>query len=200
MTDKRRELRPEHDPVPAAAAEWEEEARTSAPEDATEDRPPAGAGPPGVPEGDAEASAVVADRDGPERRPEDDPVHAEAADWEEAGLPAQEDATEDHPLPGAGPTAMSEDGAGGTEREAGEPHEVALSRERPDAGAGEDPQGLVEPEHTGEPGTADPTARLVEPDEGVRPDTEKDVVAEERSEDRGALSAEEDAVRIRRER
>ena len=65
-----------------------------------------------------------------------DPVNPDARDWEEAGLPAQEDATEDQPLPDPDreqPTQMDEVGSTGTEREAGEPLDQALARGEPDA-------------------------------------------------------------------
>lgn len=135
----------------------------------------------------------------PERRPGDDPVHYSGADWEEAGLPAQEDDTQDMPLPSEDPVAMGEHGSRGTEREAGEPHGEALARERPDIGAGADARVVAEPEHTGEPGTPDPAARLVEADEGVRTDTEPELLAEDAPADRGGLTAEEEAVRVRPE-
>lgn len=72
--------------------------------------------------------------DNTSRRPESDPVNYEAENWAAAGLPEQEDATEDTVLPGQEPVPLGEEGVGGTEREAGEPHDAALARERPDVG------------------------------------------------------------------
>lgn len=69
----------------------------------------------------------------------EDPINAEAVDWDADGLPEQEDATEDQVLPAEEPTAMGEFGSTGTEKEAGEPLDDALAREEPDVpGAGED--------------------------------------------------------------
>ncbi|WP_067965278.1 hypothetical protein [Nocardiopsis trehalosi] len=62
----------------------------------------------------------------------EDPINADAHDWDEAGLPEQEDATEDQPLPADHPIAMGEFGSTGTDKEAGEPLDDALARERPD--------------------------------------------------------------------
>ncbi|QVQ50168.1 hypothetical protein J4H86_14500 [Spiractinospora alimapuensis] len=77
------------------------------------------------------------------RRPASDPVHHEAEDWAAAGLPEQEDTTEDTVLPGQEPVPLGEEGAGGTEREAGESHDAALARERPDVGGDASP-GVIE--------------------------------------------------------
>lgn len=137
----------------------------------------------------------------PERRPEDDPVHHTADDWEEAGLPAQEDTTEDMILPAEQPVAMGEEGTTGTDKEAGEPHDLAFSRERPDFGERPDASSgeVYQPEHAGEAGTPDPTSRLVSEDEGARTDTEKDLVADDVNADRGGFSAEEQAVHLQPE-
>ncbi|MDA8370523.1 MAG: hypothetical protein M0026_11755 [Nocardiopsaceae bacterium] len=63
-----------------------------------------------------------------------DPINADASDWEEAGRPSQEDSTEDQIVPAdrEWPLAMDEFGTTGTEKEAGEPLDVALSRDRLD--------------------------------------------------------------------
>ncbi|MBV2363629.1 DUF5709 domain-containing protein [Streptomonospora nanhaiensis] len=131
----------------------------------------------------------------PEEHPAD-PINEDAADWEEAGLPAQEDSTEDLILPAEEPVAMDEVGSTGTEKEAGEPLDEALARDEPDVpgalgstaqpadqlpnrGPEEDPEGV----------------RLVESDEGVREDSEDTMVAREAGVDRAAYSAEEAAVR-----
>ncbi|MDA0566092.1 DUF5709 domain-containing protein [Streptomonospora sp. S1-112] len=130
----------------------------------------------------------------PEEHPAD-PINDDAADWEEAGLPAQEDTTEDQILPAEEPVAMDEVGSTGTDKEAGEPLDEALARDEPDVpgalgstaqpadqlptrGPEEDPEGV----------------RLVESDEGLREDAEDTMVAREAGVDRGAYSAEEAAV------
>ncbi|GAB3212460.1 DUF5709 domain-containing protein [Marinactinospora thermotolerans] len=124
----------------------------------------------------------------PDQRTE--PINNTAADWENDALPAQEDSTEDLILPNERPQAMDEFGTTGTEKEAGEPLDVALSREEPDFGETRpDPEGDID---------ADPAAeRLVAEDEGVREDDEDELVAGDAGFDRGAYSAEEQAVRER---
>ncbi|GAA1781585.1 MULTISPECIES: DUF5709 domain-containing protein [Streptomonospora] len=142
-----------------------------------------------------------------ENRPEEnehpaDPVNETAADWEEAGLPAQEDTTEDQPLPGRVPTAIDESGSTGTEKESGvpfeesgEPLDEALAREQPDV-----PGALGSTARTADefppPGPEQETGgvRVVESDEGVREDSEDTMVARDAGADRRAYSAEESAV------
>ncbi|QBI55244.1 DUF5709 domain-containing protein [Streptomonospora litoralis] len=132
----------------------------------------------------------------------DDPVNETAADWEEAGLPAQEDTTEDQPLPGRVPTAIDESGSTGTEKESGEPLEEsgeplddALAREQPDV-----PGALGSTARTADefppPGPEQETGgvRVVESDEGVREDAEDTMIARDAGVDRQAFSAEESAV------
>ncbi|WP_046469080.1 DUF5709 domain-containing protein [Allosalinactinospora lopnorensis] len=130
----------------------------------------------------------------------EDPINDEAVDWEEAGLPAQEDSTEDQPLPSDRPSAMGEHGSGGTEKEAGESLDTALSRNRPDT---PEATGSAAPTGTGRHGPpADEQVagtRLVEEDEGIREDEEKALTAEDVGEDRGAYSPEEQAVRTEEE-
>lgn len=124
----------------------------------------------------------------------EDPIHALDSDFEDAGQPALADTTEDTVLPGDRPVAMDEFGTTGTDKEAGEPLDVALSREEPDVW-----------EREGEPvaeGTAEasPSAgRLVAEDEGMRPDREAEATADDVGVDRGGLSPEERAVREREE-
>ncbi|RCV50652.1 DUF5709 domain-containing protein [Marinitenerispora sediminis] len=110
-----------------------------------------------------------------------DPVNQDAADWEDAGLPAQEDSTEDVALPADEPVAMDEFGTTGTEREAGEPLDVALSREEPDVGQ----RPRDEESHA---------PRLVAEDEGIRPDEDETMVARDAGYDQGAYSPEEQAI------
>lgn len=132
----------------------------------------------------------------------EDPVNETAADWEEAGLPAQEDSTEDQALPGRVPTAMGEFGSTGTEKESGEPYEEAgepldqaLAREEPDL-----PGALGSTARTADefppPGPEQETGgvRVVETDEGIRRDEEGTMIARDPGADRQAYSAEESAV------
>ncbi|TQN32274.1 hypothetical protein FHX37_2224 [Haloactinospora alba] len=138
-----------------------------------------------------------------ERNPDGhgDPVNEEAADWEEAGLPAQEDSTEDQTLPGDRPSAMSEFGSAGTEREAGEPLDTALSRDQPDTRGARGSAARVEEERTPQsPDDQEEGMRLVAEDEGVRRDEEDTLIAEDAGEDRGAHTPEEQAVHERHER
>lgn len=132
----------------------------------------------------------------------EDPVNETAADWEEAGLPAQEDSTEDQPLPDRVPTALDESGSTGTEKESGipfeksgEPLDEALSREQPDV-----PGAVGSTARTADefppPGPENETGgvRVVETDEGVREDHEGTMIARDPGTDRQAYSAEESAV------
>ncbi|MDT0303669.1 DUF5709 domain-containing protein [Streptomonospora wellingtoniae] len=131
-----------------------------------------------------------------ENEPPADPVNETAADWEEAGLPAQEDTTEDQALPGRVPAAIDESGSTGTEKESGEPLDEALAREQPDVpgalGSTARPAEASPP-----PGPEQDTGgvRIVESDEGVREDREDSMVARDAGADRRAYSAEESAVR-----
>ena len=134
----------------------------------------------------------------PERRPEDDPVHSSDLDWEEAGLPAQEDSTEGEPLPDTEPSPVTDRGNIDSERVTTASHDEALARERPEAAFQFGPQRVAEPEHTDEVGTPNPTARVVESDE-AEPDKGQDVLAEDVTEDRAALTPEEESVRVQRE-
>ncbi|MEY9210893.1 hypothetical protein NI17_013100 [Thermobifida halotolerans] len=120
----------------------------------------------------------------------EDPINALDADWEEAGQPALADTTEDITLPNDRPTAMNEFGTTGTEKEAGEPMDVALSREEPDVWERE---GEPEPQGTAE--GAPSAGRLVAEDRGAHPDREAESTADEVGLDRGGLSPEERAVR-----
>ena len=101
------------------------------------------------------------------------------------------------------PLGVTEHGTTAAEQHQGETLDERLSRELPDVaepvgdGVGDLPGGEGEP--------VDPQAgreragRLVAPDEGVRPDTTKEEVAEDKGVDAGAASAEEAAVHIVRD-
>ncbi|PSL00657.1 hypothetical protein CLV63_101131 [Murinocardiopsis flavida] len=89
----------------------------------------------------------------------EDPVNQQASDWEAAGLPAQEDSTEDQALPSDEPIGLDDFGTTDTEEEAGEPLDRALAREEPDTPL---PQGDADPEATdwpdGDPRSAEQAA------------------------------------------
>ncbi|GAA4909456.1 DUF5709 domain-containing protein [Streptomonospora salina] len=139
----------------------------------------------------------------PEGRNPEDPVNDTAADWEEAGLPAQEDSTEDQSLPGRVPEGTGESGAAGTEKESGRPFEEsgepldeALARDRPDVpgAVGSTARTADEfppPAPEQEPGGV----RVVATDEGVREHHEDTLIARDPGADHEAYSAEESAVR-----
>ncbi|MBB4933068.1 hypothetical protein F4561_003888 [Lipingzhangella halophila] len=135
-----------------------------------------------------------------EKRVDHDPINDAAADWEGAGLPAQEDSTEEQALPRDEPSSMGEHGPVGTDTEAGEPLDSALSREQPEAEEAEDasapPHGA--PRHA-PAGGEDRGMRLVEEDEGIREDREETLIAEDAGEDRGAYSPEEQAIHTEEE-
>lgn len=122
---------------------------------------------------------------------------------EDEGIPDLQDGTpqqqwardpEESPLPGEKPVALDEYGTTAEEQRAGEPLDLRLSRERPDrlTANGDDPDA---PWPAWTP-SAEPAGRLVEPDEGVRADTEQDAVASDVGVDGGGYSAEEDAMHL----
>jgi hypothetical protein len=86
--------------------------------------------------------------------------------------------------PGDEPLALDDFGTTGEEQREGEPLDGRLQREEP------------EPELRDDAGTSAPAGRLVEQDEGVRRDTEKDAVADDVGPDTGGFTAEEEAVRV----
>ncbi|RNL87436.1 DUF5709 domain-containing protein [Halostreptopolyspora alba] len=135
-----------------------------------------------------------------EKRPDEDPINDEAADWEGAGLPAQEDSTEEQALPRDEPASMGEYGTAGTEKEAGEPLDRALGRERADvagvADSGAPPHGTS---RHAPAGGRDRGMRLVEEDEGIREDREETLIAQDAGEDRGAYTPEEQALHTEEE-
>lgn len=87
-------------------------------------------------------------------------MNQQASDWEAAGLPAQEDSTEDQSLPADEPMGLDDFGTTGTEEEAGEPLDRALAREEPDTPLPQD--GDPEPYSTdwpdGDPRSAEEAA------------------------------------------
>ncbi len=112
---------------------------------------------------------------------------------EEEGIPDLQDGTpeqqwandpQEMPILGDEPVAVEEYGTTLDEQLAGEPLDMRLAREEPDGNIRTDDQ------HAG---------RLVEPDEGAREDTEKDMVASEFGADGGGFSAEERAISVQPE-
>jgi hypothetical protein len=98
------------------------------------------------------------------------------------------------PLPGDEPVAIDDYGTTAEERRAGEPLDERLHREEPDPALEVDQPG---PPATGEDGEEPRrSGRLVQDDEGVRGDTEQDMIADEVGPDAGGFSAEEQAVRV----
>ena len=85
-------------------------------------------------------------------------------------------------------TAVEDFGTTPAEVHEGESLDGRLRRERPE----------VEPPRTDRP--ADGVGRLVEPDEGARSDTEKDVIASDVGPDQGGYTAEESAMHLEPER
>jgi hypothetical protein len=125
------------------------------------------------------------------RIPEPDP----SSELEDAGIPDLEDGFPEQlwaqdpqraPLPGDEPVAVEEFGTTATEQRQGESLDGRLDREEPEAtlqaGDEDQPQGRR-------------AGRIVEADEGARPDTEKDAVAYEAGPDVGGYTAEEAAMR-----
>ena len=92
-------------------------------------------------------------------RRSDDPVNAEAQDWSEAGVPEQEDTTEDEALTREEPEASEALGS------------TAPDRDRTPAGQGEEPApGVVEPGPGGpEEKALRQEEQLRQEDEGGRP-------------------------------
>ncbi|KUP96776.1 hypothetical protein [Thermobifida cellulosilytica] len=133
---------------------------------------------------DLDEGAVSEEQAAPsEEAPHDraeDPIHALDSDFEDAGQPALADTTEDTVLPGDRPVAMDEFGTTGTDKEAGEPLDTALSREEPDVWTRE-----AEPGQEGADVDFPAAERPPSEDAGL---------------DRGGLGPEERAVRVREER
>jgi hypothetical protein len=116
------------------------------------------------------------------------------SEFEDEGIPDLQDGHPEQnwaedpqraPLPGDEPVALDDYGTTAEEQRTGESLEGRVRREEPEpsvSGAVDEP-----PRRAG---------RLVEVDEGARPDTEKDAVADDIGPDAGGFSAEEDAVRV----
>jgi hypothetical protein len=118
------------------------------------------------------------------------------SEFEDEGIPDLQDGYPEQqwaqdpqqaPVPGEEPMALDEHGTTAEEQREGEPLDGRLSREEPDPALGPDP---------GEAGAPERAGRLIQEDEGARPDTEKDAVAGDAGPDTGGFSAEEEAVRV----
>lgn len=128
------------------------------------------------------------------------PLEAEGVPDLEGGLEAKRvtgDEQEGITPPSDVPIAVDAYGTTAAEERAGEPLALRLAHEEPDVLSRAD-EVADESEQADSPYPVDPDARaagrLVEPDEGARPDTEKDVVARDVGADGGGLSAEELAM------
>ncbi|GAB3966557.1 hypothetical protein GCM10029978_032000 [Actinoallomurus acanthiterrae] len=140
--------------------------------------------------------------------PEPDPY----SEFEDEGIPDLEDSYPERewaqdpqraPVPRDEPTALDDFGTTAEEQREGEPLEGRLRREVPDPSLGGG-RGAVDA-HDAAEREFDPVreqetprraGRIVEEDEGVRTDTEKDAVAEEVGPDQAGFSPEERAMRV----
>lgn len=122
---------------------------------------------------------------------------------EDEGIPDLQDGTpeqqraedpEQMPVPGDVPVAADRYGVTAAEQAAGESLDDRLAQEVPEEQV--DGRAPLGPDETGAARPVDePAGRLVQEDEGVRGDTEKDMVGTAAGEETG-LSAEEAAVRV----
>ncbi|HEX6470552.1 MAG TPA: DUF5709 domain-containing protein [Streptosporangiaceae bacterium] len=129
------------------------------------------------------------------RRPERDPESR----FEDEGIPDLQDGTpeqqwasdpQEEPLPGDEPVGVDDYGTTADEQYEPESLDRRLAREEAEpaaAAAGDD--SAAAGEDLG-------PVRVVEPDQGAAPDTEKDMIAEDVGPDAGGYSPEERAVRI----
>lgn len=153
-----------------------------------------------------------------------EPTRDSSSELEDEGIPDLQDGVpsaqraEDpqmQPIPGAEPSGVDRTGTTIDEQIHGESLDERLAQEEPDVApspATSDEQAygddlrdvdvaadeLVPPEEAiGEP--ADSVGRLVEPDQGARADSEKDLVADDAGPDTGGWSPEERAMRAEEE-
>jgi hypothetical protein len=128
--------------------------------------------------------------------------HEAGSRLEEEGIPDLQDGTpeqswasdpQEMPLPGDEPVAANDYGTTIDEQLRGEPHDLRLSRERPDTPATEADEDV--PENLYDP-TVEHAGRLVAPDEGAHTDAEADLVAGEVGADGGGYLPEESAMHI----
>jgi len=105
-------------------------------------------------------------------------------------------------VPGDHPVAVDDFGTTAAEEREGEPLDLRLSRETPDLLERAATTPADESEQSDQPYPEAPderVGRIVETDEGVRPDDEPDAVALDVGTDLGGFSAEERAMHIERE-
>ena len=119
------------------------------------------------------------------------------SEFEDEGIPDLQDGypqqqwaqdPQQAPLPADEPTAIDDHGTTEEEQLAGEPLDDRLRREEPDP--------ALDLDRGGEDGASAQAGRLVEEDEGVRDDTEKDAVADDVGADTGGFTEEEQAMRL----
>jgi hypothetical protein len=129
------------------------------------------------------------------RRPGRDPESA----FEDEGIPDMQDGTpeqqwasdpQEQPLPGDEPVGVDEYGTTADEQYENESLDRRLAREEVEP---EEPAAGDDAEAAGE--DLGPV-RVVEPDQGAAPDTEKDMIAEDVGPDAGGYGPEERAMRI----
>ncbi|HEU5160141.1 MAG TPA: DUF5709 domain-containing protein [Streptosporangiaceae bacterium] len=120
---------------------------------------------------------------------------------EDEGIPDMQDGTpqqqwandpQQAPVPGDEPMAVDDYGTTAEEQHESEPLDQRLAREEPEPA---EPGAPGEPVSAGGDERAGPF-RIVEPDEGAAPDTEKEMIADDVGPDPGGYSPEERAVRI----
>jgi hypothetical protein len=123
--------------------------------------------------------------------------HDPRSEFEDEGIPDLQDGypqqqwaqdPQQAPLPGDDPVAVDDHGTTVAEQRAGEPLDDRLRREEPDP--------ALDLDRAGDNGTSAQAGRLVEEDEGVREDTEKDAVADDVGDDTGGFTEEEQAMRL----
>lgn len=113
---------------------------------------------------------TVNDTPQPPERPEDEgiPDHADdtSTAFEEGDRPRLDDSPS--ALPADQPVALDDFGLTAQEQRSGEPLSDRIAREEPDVD-----------EYPARESVGETVGRITEPDQGVRPDTEKDLVADE---------------------
>ena len=128
-----------------------------------------------------------------------DPFEEEGLASDESGLPGKRitgDPQDDMVVPGDTPAAVDEWGTTAEEELEGEPIDLRLSREEPDVDAAT-PADYSDDADSPYPEDAEErVGRIVETDEGARPDDEDTAVAHDVGTDTGGFSAEERAMHV----
>jgi hypothetical protein len=134
-----------------------------------------------------------------------DPFEEEGQASQEPGLAGKRitgDPQDDMAVAGDRPVAVDDYGTTAAEEAAGEPLDLRLGREEPDALERAATTGADESEQSDQPYPTDPeerVGRIVETDEGARADDEASAVADDVGTDLGGFTAEERAMHIQRE-